>query len=137
MNTFVKTVDLLHRAMSANVVRRSVIADNIANSGVPGFKRSDVNFESELKKALNSAKQRPAVELTRTNPLHFDNFRERDYREVQVRRVLDYTTAYSNSGNNVDPEKEFMAATENQMTYNLLAQAASFEFSQVNQVLRN
>jgi len=37
----------------------------------------------------------------------------------------------------VDPEKEFMLATQNQMLYTLLAQAAAFEFSQVNQVLRN
>jgi flagellar basal-body rod protein FlgB len=137
MNTFTKTVDLLHRAMSANMVRRSVIANNIANSGVPNFKRSVVNFESELKRALDTEKQKPALELTQTNPLHFNNYKERDYRDVQVRRVLDYTSTYNNNGNNVDPEQEFMAATSNQMTYNLLAQAASFEFSQVNQVLRN
>ncbi|MDR0290209.1 MAG: flagellar basal body rod protein FlgB [Treponema sp.] len=137
MNTFAKTVDLLHRALSASTVRRSVIADNISNSGTKDFKRSVVNFESELKRALDTEKQKPALELTRTNPMHFNNYRERDYRDVQVRRVLDYTSTYNNNGNNVDPEQEFMLATTNQMTYNLLAQAASFEFSQVNQVLRN
>jgi hypothetical protein len=30
-----------------------------------------------------------------------------------------------------------MLATENQMSYSLFAQAAAFEFSQVNQVLRS
>jgi len=137
MNSFVKTVDLLHRAMSANTVRRDVIADNMSNATVPGFKRSNVNFESELKRALDTEKQKPAVELTRTNPLHFSNYRERDYRDVQIRRVLDYASEYNNNGNNVDPEKEFMLALENQMTLEMLYQAASFEFSQVNQVLRN
>jgi len=137
MNTFAKTVDLLHRALSANTVRRSVIANNMANANVPNFKRSVVNFESELKRALDTEKQKPAVELTQTNPLHFSNFRERDYRDVQVRRVLDYTSTYNNNGNNVDPEQELSAAVENQMTFNLLAQAVSFEFNQINQVLRN
>jgi flagellar basal-body rod protein FlgB len=137
MNTFVKTVDLLQRAMGANSVRRSVIANNMSNIGVPNFKRSVVNFESELKRALETEKQKPALELERTNPLHFSNYKERDYRDVQIRRVLDYTSTYNNNGNNVDPEQEFMAALENQMTYSLLAQAASFEFSQINQVLRN
>jgi flagellar basal-body rod protein FlgB len=137
MNTFVKTVDLLQRAMGANSVRRSVIANNMANVGVPNFKRSIVNFESELKRALETEKQKPALELNRTHPLHFSNYKERDYRDVQIRRVLDYTSTYNNNGNNVDPEQEFMAALENQMTYSLLAQATSFEFSQVNQVLRN
>jgi flagellar basal-body rod protein FlgB len=136
MNSFSKTVDLLHRAMDAGVVRRSVIANNMANANVPNFKRSIVNFESELKRTLETEKQKPALELALTNPRHIPNWKERDYRDVQIRRVLDYTSTYNNNGNNVDPEQEFMLATENQMTYSLLAQAAAFEFSQVNQVLR-
>jgi flagellar basal-body rod protein FlgB len=136
MNTFAKTVDLLHRALDAGTVRRSVIANNMANANVPNFKRSVVNFESELKRALETEKQRPPLELALTNPKHIPNWKERDYRDVQIRRVLDYTSSYDNNGNNVDPEQEFNAALENQMTYSLLAQAASFEFSQINQVLR-
>jgi flagellar basal-body rod protein FlgB len=136
VDNFARTIDLLHRAMDANVVRRSVIANNMANAGVPNFKRSVVNFESELKRALETEKQKPALELTLTNPRHIPNWRERDYREVQIRRVLDYTSTYNSNGNNVDPEQEEMAALENQMTYTLLAQAATFEFSQINQVLR-
>ncbi|MDR1576247.1 MAG: flagellar basal body rod protein FlgB [Treponema sp.] len=136
MNTFAKTVDLLHRAMDANTVRRSVIANNMANANVPNFKRSIVNFESELKRALDTEKQKPALELTLTNSKHIPNFKERDYRDVQIRRVLDYTSTYNNNGNNVDPEQEFMLALENQITYSVLAQAATFEFSQINQVLR-
>jgi flagellar basal-body rod protein FlgB len=136
MNTFAKTIDLLHRSMDANVVRRQVIANNVANATVPNFKRSNVNFESELKRALDSEKEKPALELNLTNPKHIPNWKERDYRDVQIRRVLDYTSTYNNNGNNVDPEQEFMLATQNQMTYTLLAQSAAFEFSQINQVLR-
>jgi flagellar basal-body rod protein FlgB len=136
MNTFAKTIDLLHRAMDANTVRRQVIANNLANADVPNFKRTNVNFESELKRALETEKQRPALEMKVTHPGHFPNYKERDYRDVQIRRVLDYTSTYSNNGNNVDPEQEFMLATRNQMNYTLFAQAAAFEFSQINQVLR-
>jgi len=136
MNTFTKTVDLLHRAMSANLVRRSVIADNIANADVPNFKRSTVSFESELKRALDSGRQRPALELNQTNEMHFNNHRERDWRDVQVRRVVDFVSTYNNNGNNVDPEQEFMLALQNEMTYMLLADSVNFEFSQVSRVLR-
>ena len=136
MNTFARTIDLLHRAMDTSVVRRQVIANNITNADVPNFKRSFVNFESELKQALESENKRPALEITRTHEKHFPNFKERDYRDVQIRRVLDYTSTYNNNGNNVDPEQEFMLATQNQMSYTLFAQAAAFEFSQINQVLR-
>jgi len=136
MNTFARTVDLLHRALDVNTVRRNVIAHNISNADTPNFKRSTVNFESELKRALESEKYKPPLELATSDPGHIPGWKERDYRDVQIRRVLDYTTTYNNNGNNVDPEQEFMLATENQMTYTLFAQAAAFEFSQVNQVLR-
>ena len=137
MNTFAKTVDLLHRALDANTVRRQVIANNMSNANVPNFKRSIVNFESELKRALETEKQKPPLELELTHPDHIPNFKERDYRDVQIRRVLDYTSTYNNNGNNVDPEQEFNDALRNQMSYTLYAQAAAFEFGQVNQVLRN
>ncbi|MDR3277100.1 MAG: flagellar basal body rod protein FlgB [Treponema sp.] len=136
MTDFSKTVDLLHRAMDASVVRRSVIANNIANAEVPNFKRSEVNFESELKKALESENKRPALELTLTNSNHIPNWKVEDYRDVQPRRVLDYLTTAKDNGNNVDAEQELMLATENQMMYNLLAESAAFEFNQVNLVLR-
>ena len=136
MNTFARTVDLLHRALDAETVRRQVIANNIANAGVPNFKRSTVNFESELRRALESERRRPALELTLTHPSHIPNWRERDYRDVQIRRVLDFTSTYSNNGNNVDPEQEFMLSVQNQMRYNLFAQSLSFEFGQINQILR-
>ena len=137
MNSFQKSVDLLHRAMGAQTVRRSVIANNMANATVPNFKRSMVTFESELKRALDTEKQRPALELELTDPRHIPNFRERDYRDVQIRRVLDYTSTYNNNGNNVDPEQEAMAALENEMAYFLLAESMRFEFDQINQALRN
>ncbi|MDR0322380.1 MAG: flagellar basal body rod protein FlgB [Treponema sp.] len=136
MNTFAKTVDLLHRGMDAASVRHDVLANNLTNATSWGFRRTNVNFESELKRALDTEKFKPALELKLTHPKHIPNHRERDYRDVQIRRVLDYTTQYNNNGNNVDPEQELTLFTKNQMRYVLLAQAASFEYSQVNQVLR-
>jgi flagellar basal-body rod protein FlgB len=137
MNTFARTIDILHRSMDASLVRRQVIANNAANADVPNFKRSNVNFESELKRALESETRKPALELNLSNPRHIPNHKDRDYRDVQIRRVLDYTSTYNNNGNNVDPEQEFMLATQNQMSYTLLTQAAAFEFSQINRILRN
>ena len=136
MNTFARTIDLLHRAMDTSVVRRSVIANNLANADVPNFKRTIVNFESELGRALDSENKRPALEMKMTHDKHFPNHKDRDYRDVQIRRVLDYTSTYGNNGNNVDPEQEFMLATQNQMSYTLFTQAAAFEYGQINQILK-
>jgi flagellar basal-body rod protein FlgB len=136
VNSFERIVDLLHRGLDASTVRRNVLADNIANAGVPNFKRSDIAFESELKRALDTEKQRPVLELTLSNPRHIPSWRERDYREVRPRRVLDYVSQSNNNGNNVDMEQENMRIVENQMLYTLIARSTAFEFAQVNSVLR-
>ncbi len=135
-NDFTKTVDILQRAMDASMIRRDVIANNIANADVPNFKRSEVNFESELKRALDSEKEKPALSLTLTNEKHIPNWRAKDYQSVQPRRVLDYVTTAKNNGNNVDAEEEMMLSVQNQLMYTLMAQAETFQFSQLNLVLR-
>ncbi len=122
--------------MDASMVRRDVIANNMANADVPNFKRTVVNFESELKRALDSETEKPALALTLTDEKHIPNWRAQDYRRVEPRRVLDYVTTAKNNGNNVDPEEEMMLALQNQMSYTLMAQAQTFEFGQVSLVLR-
>jgi flagellar basal-body rod protein FlgB len=134
--TFGRTVDILHRSMDVETLRRQVIADNIANADVPNFKRSTINFESSLKRALDSERVRPSLELAVTNPGHIGDDEPIDYRSVRPRRVLDYLTTAKNNGNNVDPEEEAMASLRNQLMYTLESQAINFEFSQVNLVLR-
>jgi flagellar basal-body rod protein FlgB len=136
MSDFSNAVDLLHRAMDVSVLRGQVIANNIANADTPNFKRSTVNFESELTRAFHSEDAKPSVEMTRSDPRHFSNYQPVDWRAVQPQRVLDYSTTAKNNGNNVDPEQELMAYTTNQMLYSLLADQESFEFNQVNLVLR-
>jgi flagellar basal-body rod protein FlgB len=135
-NTFSKTVDLLHRGMSTTSLRGAVYANNLANANVPNFKRTEVNFESELKRALDTEKQKPALELNLTHPMHIPNWQPRNYQDVEPRRVLDYLTQSNNNGNNVSPEEEFNLVLKNQLRYMLLAQATTCEFSQVNMVLR-
>ena len=136
LNGFSKTIDLLHRSMDAHTVRGTVIANNIANAEVPNFKRQEVNFESELRRALDSEAQKPLVELTRTDARHLSNYNPRDYREVQPRRHLDYLSTAKNNGNNVDAEQEMQLWVQNQMMYTLLAHSATFHFNQVNNALR-
>lgn len=135
-NSFSKTVDLLHRGLSASSLRHAVIANNLSNADVPNFKRTEVNFESELNRALDTEKYRPAMELRLTNPKHMTDWEPRDYQDVKPRRVLDYLTQSDNNGNNVDAEEEFNLLLKNQLRYMMLAQAASFEFGQVSMVLR-
>ena len=136
MNSFSRTVDVLHRAMNVGNLRHSVYADNLANKDVPHFKRTEVNFESSLKKAIHSEQYRPEFMMTRNDPRHVSNWIQMDYQDVRPRRVLDFASTYNNNGNNVDPEKEVNNILKNQMRYTLYAHAAAFEYGQISLVLR-
>ena len=135
-NEFGKTMDILHRTMDVSMIRQQVLADNIANADTPNFKRSTVNFEAELKRALDSEKSRPRVKTTVTDPRHITNDRVRNYRNVEPRRVLDYLSTTDNNGNNVDIEQESMRILQNQLRYNLMTRSVSDHFTRINMVLR-
>ncbi len=134
--SFGKTVDLLKRSMDVSVLRRDVITNNMANAEVPNFKRTDVNFESFLGRALASEDYKPALELATTDERHIPLWRPTDWRTIGPRRVLDYLSTSKANGNNVDPERELMDSLNNQLMYTLMSQAANHEFQQVNLVLR-
>ena len=93
MNSFTRSVDLIQRALDVNTLRYSVAANNMANADVPNFKRTSVNFESQLKKAFESEeKARNAFELKTTEPYHIKINNVIDYKTVEPQRVVDYAS---------------------------------------------
>ena len=123
--------------MDVNSLRYQVSANNIANSEVPNYKRQEVNFESELKKAFESeADKEHQFNLSRTDSRHIALNEPYDWREVEPRRVTDWTTTANANGNNVDPEYEAMNIMKIQLNYRLLAQLENFEFSQVKTAMK-
>ncbi|MBI9097480.1 MAG: flagellar basal body rod protein FlgB [Spirochaetaceae bacterium] len=135
-NTFGKTVDILQRTMDVSLTRREVIANNISNAETPNFKRTDVNFEASLARALSSENAPKGLEAKMSSSSHIPFNRPVDYKSVQPRFVLDYLTQSKNNGNNVDIEQETMAATQNQMMYELMTSTISSQFKRINMVLR-
>jgi len=137
MNSFTRTTDLIHRTLDVAALRYSVTANNLANADIPHFKRTVVNFESELKRALDSEKNaRGQFQLATGHERHISSDGIIDYRSVKPRRVLDYITESKANGNNVDPEQEAMEILRLQLNYQLLTQMQSFQFSQVTSILR-
>jgi len=128
---------LLERSLDVESSRRKVIANNIANVDVPHFKRSEVNFESELKRAVrqreDASNKLPAI---MTDEKHIPFFIERDLRSVQPRVNLDYTTIYRNDGNNVDIEKEMVDASKNMMRYNAFVTALNHNYKMIKLVMK-
>ena len=133
--SFGRTVDLMRRGMDVAVVRRNVIANHLATAETPEFKRTVVNFESELARALASERVKPPVQFL-SDPRHIPFYQPRDYRSVRPRQVLDYLSTAKNNGNNVDVEEEGMLAQQNQLLYQTLATAIGAQYNLVNLVLR-
>lgn len=135
-SSFGRSINLLQKSLDVGELRRTVIANNVANVDTPNFKRSDVSFEAELKRAIRSENSRPAFEAKVSDSRHMPFHRPTDAQNVEPRVSLDYLTQVNNNGNNVDIEQEEMDATKNQMLYELMVSAVSHEFTMVNMVIR-
>ena len=132
---FMRTQDILHRAMSVSTIRQEVIADNIANADTPHFKRREVAFESELGRALRSYDPNP-FPAALTNSRHIPFHRPKGYEEVKPIVYLDYVTTYRNDGNNVDIDREMVDARRNALMYTAMARRVSNNYQLLSMVLR-
>ena len=57
------TQQLLEAAMRGSWQRETALTSNIANADTPGYKRQEVNFESELQGAMNSGEPLEQVQF--------------------------------------------------------------------------
>ena len=130
-------INLLEKALDVESLRRKVIANNIANVDVPHFKRSEVNFESELRRAIMEA-QDPDNKLPGkiTDKMHIPFYIPKEIDRVQPRINLDYNTTMRNDGNNVDIEKEIVDSAKNQMRYNAYITILNNNFRNLKNAMR-
>ncbi|MBN1532246.1 MAG: flagellar basal body rod protein FlgB [Spirochaetes bacterium] len=133
-----QTNELLERALDTESLRRRVISNNIANVDVPHFRRSEVNFESELRRAITERSD-PDNQLPAemTDERHIPFYVPRDLRGVRPRIHLDHTTSMRNDGNNVDIEKEEVDAAKNLMRYNAFVTSLNSNFRLLKIAMRS
>lgn len=130
---FMKSNYLMKRALDTSLLRHKVISDNIANVDTPGFKRSTVTFESQLKRALDSEEiMRKEPQGYLTNRKHIAFNRPMDWRGVESRIQVEYDTNYRNDKNNVDIEKEMTDAVVNTLRYRALIDKMKINYRMLN-----
>lgn len=135
---FMKTQDILQRGLNNATLKRRVIADNIANVDVPHFKRSDVTFEANLKRALESEETNKmnSVPTQVSHEKHLEFFKPIDYKDVQSKSQIDYLTTMRADGNNVDIEKEVTESAKNQTHYAIMVERLNQNSRMLNIVMR-
>ncbi len=120
-------INVLDKAADASWLRNAAISNNIANVDTPYYKRQDVSFENELKKALGS-----------------NRFTSMDERvagvktgDLSPRSYIDYGNySYRIDGNNIDIENENVMLAENQLKYKGLLSSINAEFMNLQTVMK-
>ncbi len=137
-NFAMKSIHLLEKGVDTAVLRRKVLANNIANVDVPHFKRSEVAFEEELKRALDIKKSvKSESPLQINHSLHIKNRQYPSEKQVRPTVHTDYLSKMRNDGNNVDIEDEISKLIRNQLQYNLMIDRLSSKFRHMNGLLRS
>jgi flagellar basal-body rod protein FlgB len=126
------TLDLIQRALDASAISHNVIANNIANVDTPGFKRSEVVFDEQLKSALMSRQDAPQqLGLAVTDPRHIGSDAAPSLGDLKPKVVTDVTDSLRNDGNNVDIDHEVSLLAQNTVWYQTLAQITQHQFAEV------
>ncbi len=120
-------INVLDKAADASALRNELISNNIANQDTPGYKRQDVDFESQLSQALKSQKY-TSIDSKVKNV---------DLSHLNGRVYTDYGDfSYRLDENNVDPEQEQVQLAANQLKYQGLMAALNNEFSNLKSVMK-
>ena len=119
MGLFDTTQIALERALAGSAQRQQILANNLANADTPGFKRSDLDFESTLQGALSQGDGASQLESIAFSPR------------------TDTTSSMTADGNNVDVDTEMSNLTQNSLTYQSLVTVANARFKMLSTVIGN
>lgn len=120
-------INVLDKAADASWQRHELISNNIANQDTPGYKRQDIDFESQLAQAMKQSKY-TSIDSKVSN-LNMSRLNARSYTDYE-------NYSYRLDENNVDPEREQIMLAENQLKYQGLINSMTAEFSNLQSVMK-
>ena len=119
-------INVLDKAADASWTRESVLAQNIANVDTPGYKRKDLDFESQLQQQLKHYKYTNLDEKVKKTDL--SKLKANIYTDLS-----NYT--YRLDGNNVDIDTENVELASEQIKYEALTNSINAEFTRMRQAM--
>lgn len=120
-------VNVLGKAADASWQRHELLSNNLANDDTPGYKRKDIDFESQLRRALGNSR----YETVDSKVSHVTST------ELEARVYTDSANfSYRLDGNNVDIDTEGVELASNQIKYNGLIGSINQEFSNLKMVMK-
>ncbi len=121
-------INVLDAAADATSIRNELIANNIANSDTPEYKRQDIDFPSVLTKAMGNAGEEATLgqQIREANKHDLTGEIYTDHKEL----------SYRTDGNNVDIATENVELASNQIQYQYLLNCISKEFDNLKSVMK-
>lgn len=121
-------VNVLDAAADASSIRNELIANNIANSDTPEYKRQDIDFTSVLSEAMAGAGEEATMGKKVKEALKHDLSGKiyTDHEEL----------SYRMDGNNVDIATENVELASNEIQYQYLLASISQEFKNLQSVMK-
>ncbi len=118
-------INVLDKAADASWTRNSLITNNIANVDTPNYKRTDVQFESYLRDAVQGS---DSLNETVNNI---------DLNQLNATTYTDQSQlSYRMDGNNVNIDTENVELAKNQLKYYALMDSMNQEFARLRSALK-
>ncbi len=120
----------LESGLNASWQRNAVILNNVANVDTPGFKASEVEFESLYKNALENGSD--GFQLKRTRATHMvlgDS-------DGSLQTVFSHNTVERMDENNVNIDKEMTDYAKNVIFYNTLQRKINGQLGQLRTAIK-
>lgn len=109
-----KQIDLLGKFLDLSAHRQGLVSGNIANIDTPGYRTKDIDFRSELRRAVDG---------------------ESSTFEPAAQEVTGLTERPD--GNNVSIDRESMLLGETQLQFRMAVQMMKTEFKQVSMAIND
>lgn len=110
-------MDLLNAGMRAEGLRQQIIAGNIANMNTNGFRRSDINFEDVLAKAL-----------AKSGPINPDQLKTEVYKPLN--------TPLNEQGSDVNLDAEVGEMVKNSLRHRAYTLLLKKKYQQIDDALK-
>ena len=125
-------LEVLKRGLDAFAIRGRVISDNIANASTEGYRAKRVDFEEDLKEALERG---PSLPARTDSPRHIP-INSLSVGEVEPRVVESEEPAGAGEPNNVVIEREMADLAQNEILFDFAAKQVATAYSTMKGAIR-
>ena len=132
LNKVYGNLDLLTAALDGSSMKHNAISNNLSNVNTPGFKKTTINFESELRSIMEDKVSK--LNLNKTNKNHMGKERS-SLQNFQPDMKINKDISTRRDKNNVNPDIEMIELAKNTIMYNALADRISGKFTKLQSVI--